>query len=315
VGGSLNNIDDPWSKVFVTGFGAVAYPGTTQMRAFLWQDGRKYDLGTLGGPDAFAYAINSFGQITGESYTNSTPNPTTGIPTVDPFLWTDGNMIDLGSLGGTIGWPVWLNERGQVVGFSNLAGDAVEHGFVWSQGKMNDLPPLSGGDNSWALWINDRGDVVGGSDLPGDQVFDATLWKAGSPIDLGVLGQDSCSEAWSINNLGQIVGISNYCGSAMRAFLWQNGSMVDLNLLLDKPSSLYLYLASYINDMGEIVAQGSLPSGDIHTVLLVPDGYCRGDCQQRIGAGEDTRQVRANASAMNRVFGDQTRWFHNHMKR
>ena len=284
VGGALNKVDDPLSTGFVLGFGVLS-PGTTQVRAFVWKNGVKRDLGTLGGPDAFAYAINRFGQIAGQSYTSYTPNPDTGIPTVDPFLWTNGKMIDLGTLGGTIGYPVWLNDWGQVVGFSNLAGDQVYHGFLWSRGKLIDLFPASGGTYSYALWINDLGDVIGASTLAGDETEHASLWTFGTPIDLGTVGQDSCSEAWGINDFRQIVGISNSCSGEQsgRAFLWQNGGpMVDLNALVENSSNLYLYAASYINDSGEIIAQGMLPNSDVHTVLLVPSGDCEQACEQRI---------------------------------
>ena len=316
IGGALNKIDDPWSAQFVLGFGVIAWPGTTQLRAFVWQNGVKQDLGTLGGPDAFAYGINQFGQIAGQSYTNSTPNPTTGIPTEDPFLWTNGKMIDLGSLGGTIGFSVWLNDWGQVVGVSNLSGDQFFHGFLWSWGKMIDLVPASGGDNSYGLWINNLGDVVGTSSVTGDTATHASLWSWGSSTDLGTIGQDDCSEAWGINNFRQIVGVSYPCSDfeGGHAFLWQNGGpALDLNTLVENPSELFLYLASYITDSGEIVAQGVLPNGDIHTVLLVPRGLCGQSCQQRILASQNIPVVRANAGPTNPAFGKQAKWLHNRL--
>jgi hypothetical protein len=75
------------------------------------------DLGTLGGPDAFAPVINERGQVFGFSYPNSNLSSNCPFPlTTDSFIWErDKGMMDLGSLGGTctlIGSPIPLNNKG-----------------------------------------------------------------------------------------------------------------------------------------------------------------------------------------------------------
>jgi probable HAF family extracellular repeat protein len=243
----------------------------TQSRAFLWQDGAIRDLGTLGGSDAIAFYINDRGQVAGSSYTNAIPSPgCNGSPTTDPFFWENGKMLDIGTFGGTCGGPGWMNNRGQVVGGSNYAGDQTSSAFLWDKEHgLKDLGLLPGGLFGGANWINDEGEIVGGSD--GGTFFHAVLWKEGAILDLGTIYGEACTDAYSINSKGQVVGFASAdCNYEDHAFLWEHGSMVDLNALVSPASSLTVRLSYDINDSGEISGSAPFPNGDEHAVALIP---------------------------------------------
>jgi probable HAF family extracellular repeat protein len=181
-------------------------------------------------------------------------------------------MQDLGTLGGTIGCAINLNNRGQVVGYSNLAGDLTAHPFLWTKpGPMQDLGTL-GGALGFAIWANEAGEVVGSTTIQGDQAFHGFLWKKVIMTDLGALSPLPNSLAQWINSMEQVVGFAASSDfSVQAAFLWENGGpMVNLNTLVPPGSSLQLAAAFNINDRGEISGEGLLPNGDLHTFLLIP---------------------------------------------
>jgi probable HAF family extracellular repeat protein len=280
VGAALNTIPDTNSMQAGTFWlwGGITPPYQYQTRAFLWdRQGGMQDLGTLpGGTDAQAILINEAGQVVGYSYTGSSPTTVcpTGFLATGSFIWDKKNgMTNIGNLGGTCTIATNLNNRGQVIGVSNLTGDQLQHAFLWdNQHKIQDLGGSLGGDYTGAFALNDEGQAAGYAYLAGDTVFHAALWKhVGKMTDLGTLGSDQCSAATGINADGQVVGVSLAdCGDKARAFLWDDGSIFDLNALIPPSSPLYLQSIFTINDRGEIAGEGVDNSGNGHAFLLIP---------------------------------------------
>jgi probable HAF family extracellular repeat protein len=108
-------------------------------------------LGTLGGLESQANAINSLGHIVGWS------NDTNGNQRA--FFYTSGVIVNLGTLGGSASEALALNDLDQVVGWSTTS-NGVKHAFVFRDNHMVDLGTL-GGTDSCATGINNAGRIVG----------------------------------------------------------------------------------------------------------------------------------------------------------
>jgi len=295
-------------------------PWGSPIHAFVWRDGVMRDLGTLGGLDSSPMAgcnNQRVDSVSGWSTTDSTLNPTTGLPTEHAFVWQNGAMTDIPTLGGTFAQGQCANNQGQVIGQSNLTGDlgcdgsttdgsCLQHPFLWNRGSLTDLETLDGpgGIFAQAVWLNNAGEAVGGSVADSGQTFHATLWKRGQIIDLGTLEDDCFSTANAINASGQIVGQSFSCDGTSRAVVWINGSIVDLNAAIPPNATLQLVETDNINDRGEIVGRG-VPAGcdnpDLcgHVFLLIPcdaaDGQsCQNDADGGIQASPPSVRINAD---------------------
>jgi probable HAF family extracellular repeat protein len=122
-------------------------------------------------------AINAKGDVTGAAAIAS------GFAN-HAFLYHEGRMLDLGTLGGDASAGNAINDSGDIAGDSDV-GPFVSHAFLYTKGRMLDLGTL-GGDVSGAEGINAAGDIVGVAETQ-DLQLHAFLYRNGMMIDLNKL--------------------------------------------------------------------------------------------------------------------------------
>jgi probable HAF family extracellular repeat protein len=219
--------------------------------AFLWDQGRMRDLGTLGGGSSQAEAINERNHVVGWAETRKKEY---GEPIEHAFLWEKGKMRDLGTLGGKASRAYDINERGQIVGWADTE-DEQRHAFLWENGKMRDLGVPGSEWGKYAVGINDRGQVVGWSGGTWYSGRRAWLWEKGRVRSILLGGKKVTSIG--INDRSQVVGSfntgkkdpeGNYDDEPLyHAFFWQSGKLRDLT-----PGAVN-GAAEEINDRSQIV--------------------------------------------------------------
>ena len=239
------------------------------------------DLGTLGGSHSKALSINNNGQIVGWAQNNS--------GTQHAFLYSGGLMQDLDNLPNSYASVANdINNLGQVVGSTYIANPNGQHvgfhAFLYSNGSIQDIYSI--GYFRSANGINDLGQIVGESGQSYYKYTYGDSWTILPPL----IGTNNSSTGNAINNLGQIAfdstihdGISSYTfligtsilaindnGSVVgslsygptgfvKAFLYSNGSTIDLGMLNGGNNSG----AFGLNNLGQVVgwAQvGQVPS-------------------------------------------------------
>jgi len=232
----------------------------------------KIDLGTLGGPNTNSWmnwgGINDFGQAVGDAET-AVPDPDgqdiCGLGThltCRPFLWQNGSMSALPTLGGNNGQASDINNRGEIAGTAQTtvsdptcSPSQPLHTIlpvIWEKGRVRALPTLVGDPNGIALAINDQGHAVGSTGNCAGANH-AVSWENDTAVKLQDLGYGATAQG--INHQGQIVGIVNSPGTIFAA-LWEDGALTNLGTL---PGD-FAAIATGINSRGQIVGS-ALDSG------------------------------------------------------
>jgi probable HAF family extracellular repeat protein len=248
----------------------MSFPTAGNARSFLYSDGHLEELpggdvsdisdaGQLARGGAFMYGpkINSHGRFAQEQRVVGS-----GGSVVSRVVIVEGDQvtsIPFEVPTGDSASPTGINDLGQVVGSIGVGSGA--RAFFYDGSRVIDVGSTPGGG---AFAINNAGQVVGGAQT-------AFLYQEGAMTDLGTLGGD-VSRAFDINELGQVVGMSGVLDEAPgidHAFLYEGGTMLDLNDLIPPESGWILKSAVAINDLGQIAGTGSLGGPD-RAFLLTP---------------------------------------------
>jgi len=259
--------------------------------AVLWKNGSIANLGTFGGAQSGATGANDWGEVVGGALTTVSEEFPYRPPYYDvfvfgmgttshAFLWHNGKMIDLQTLGGSDSIAFFINDYEQIAGVSDVDSDShpnqVEnpggptvHPVLWQWGTMRDLiadapPGLFGGTYGIVSSLNNQGQVIGVMNMSGDATWHSFLWEQRKVKDIGTLGGAFTTAQW-LNDAGVIVGRSSVseacdaCASGGQSqyshpFIWRNNVMTDLGL----PPGAQCATAKYINNRGEVVGQSYL---------------------------------------------------------
>lgn len=205
----------------------------------IWEDGAT-QWRHLTSSAGWAFGINKFGVIAGWFVAGRSHG----------YVYREGTLLDLGTLGGSDSAATAINDHGQVVGYAKIAGDANYHAFLWENGVMRDLGTLGGGFESRAHDINNHGVVVGEAWTPwGDSrpfIYDGVMRPLfGAP--------DCCVVPRAINDHGAVVG--TIAGNA--SFLFEGGVLTRLESLpAVRRAGWTQLIPNDINDRGWIVGMG-----------------------------------------------------------
>ncbi|MES2037008.1 MAG: hypothetical protein V4495_04165 [Pseudomonadota bacterium] len=186
--------------------------------ATLWDGKGVTDLGTLGGADSDALAINNEGLVAGWA-SGSDPEDY-----MHPVMWKDGKIINLSPA--HHGAANSVNDNGLVVGYI-LDDEMYAHPTLWNNQKETVLQSAAG-SFTYTSAINNKNQIVG-SEITADGQFHALLWNTpdSAPIDLNQFLDKSQRDAgWTLANATDINDKGWIVGSAMNIKTYESHAFV-----------------------------------------------------------------------------------------
>jgi probable HAF family extracellular repeat protein len=173
--------------------GSMSIPGEGHTDAILISKGKVTDLGLLpgeGGIFTGASAINKSNEVVGSGDNKESM--------LRAWVWRNGTMTDLGTLGGPQAAAYAINNSGQIVGFAQTSTGA-DHGFIDSGGKLTDL-----GLNIFPYAINSNGVIVGSGGCGAAIIVSGGICQSLQNLIPAGSGY-TLQEAKGINDKGQII--------------------------------------------------------------------------------------------------------------
>lgn len=239
------------------------------------------DIGMLTGKNAAeAVAVNDQGCAVGSCALNVTGQLASAY--FYRGFMVESNLLEVGTLGGTVSFASDINDNNVMVGTSTKA-DGRQHAFRKDLQKdltLQDLGVLVGGSESFATAINNAGTMVGAADVAGGRYHPVRQVSGGALTDLGLPAGATDGYAMDINSNGVIVGMAQLSPTSTRAFVYTNGFGY-----LANPAGVTNTGAKSVNSFGVVVGWGTRTSATAQVVVRWTDGV-PSDLGDILGGGE-----------------------------
>ena len=233
--------------------------GVTPARAVLWRKGQLIDLSAqIGHKETRASGINNHGDIVG-SYSDDGRE-------FHAFMLRHGKVVEIQGVPGVGNTQAFdINDKREVI--VSRAGhpeqvDNVITSYLWKRGSATQLEPLEPTDSTFPHRVNNRGITAGMSLAVDSSAFWPVLWQDGTVMPLGTPEGAESADALDINNRGQVaVNVVTHVDERyfIRPFIWQEGELIELNLMGDAPYGAPL---TGINDQGVAIGSTSTIRGE-----------------------------------------------------